>query len=155
MKIATNLLWLFLIAIGIVNVGLADQEIPLKAVYSSAYCGMSQQALKRINNPTELGKLMDVILSGAQPRPSIKIDVDYASQSLIFFALGQKTSAGFNLQLDKNQAFIRAGKLYLPVRVIQPAAGSFQAQVMTSPCQIYSIAKVEFTEILLEDYADL
>ena len=154
MKIETNSIWLFLIIISIVGDVQADQEIPILTVYSSAYCGMSKQVLERINNPLELSQVLDVILSGEQPKPSIKIDVDYARQSLILFALGQKPSAGFNLMLDKNKAMIRAHKLYLPIRVFEPRAGSFQAQVMTSPCQIYVIPNADFTEILLENYSE-
>lgn len=154
MKIATDFTGLLLITFGISTAVLADQEIPIKTVYSSVHCGISQQALRRINSQSELSQLLEVMLSGLVPRPSIKIDVDFAKESLVIFALGQKPSAGFNLKLDKNQAIISARKLYLPIRIIQPEPGSFQAQVLTSPCQIYSIPNVEFTEILLEDYAE-
>ncbi len=153
MKFAVGLTSLLIMAIAIAGDGRGDKKIPLHSIYSSANCGIDKQTIRRVNSESELSQLLDLASSSFQPKPTIKIEVDYTKQSLIVVALGQKNTAGFHLILNADKAIIRGQKLYLPIRIVQPGQDSFQAQVITSPCEIFSIPRVEFTEILIESFS--
>ena len=151
MKLAAGLA---LMSFGLVGDTLADQVVPLHSMFSSANCGIIKPVINRINNQSELDQLLSQVLNGIQPKPVLNIEVDYTRQSLIVVALGEKPTAGFYLKIESNEARIRNNKLYLPLRIIQPDKDSIQAQVITSPCQIFSVPKVGFTKILIESYAE-
>lgn len=78
-------------------------------------------------------------------------EVDYEKQSLVLYALGQKPTAGYSIDLYSDAADIKQQTLYLPVRIKQPAAGDAQAQVITSPCQVYVLPHADFADILIAD----
>ena len=151
MKLAVGLT---LMSFGIAGDTLADQVVPLHSIFSSANCRIIKPVINRINNQSELSQLLNLALSGFQPEPAINIEVDYTKQSLIVVALGQKPTTGFYLQIESKEAIIRNQKLYLPIRIIQPGKDSVQAQVITSPCHIFSVPQIEFTKILLENYPE-
>ncbi|MFT5656995.1 MAG: hypothetical protein ACI9KN_000267 [Gammaproteobacteria bacterium] len=85
-----GLMLLIIMTTGMAGDGWGDQKIPLQAIYSSAYCGISKPVIKRINSEAELTQLVDSASSGFQPKPSIGAEFDYTKQSLIIVALGKK-----------------------------------------------------------------
>ncbi|MFT5550538.1 MAG: hypothetical protein ACI9CO_002471, partial [Candidatus Azotimanducaceae bacterium] len=96
---------------------------------------------------SELANLFEPAQKKTLSTKTFKIDIDYQKQMLILFATGQKPTSGYNILLRDKVARLESEKLYLPINVQQPAEGSIQAQVISSPCQIYVISKIEFMEI--------
>ena len=76
--------------------------------------------------------------------------VNYQNQMLVFYAIGQKPSSGYNIKLYKTNASLIDKKLHLPIRIQQPAKGSMQAQMITSPCAVYLLPRVEYSEIVID-----
>ena len=76
--------------------------------------------------------------------------VNYQNQMLIFYAIGQKPSSGYNIELYKTDASLIDKKLHLPIRVTQPAKGSMQAQMITSPCAVYLLPRVSYSDIVID-----
>ncbi len=125
------------------------QQLPIKSVYSSNNCAINTQTIRAINNAAELAQLFDKKPKGFPDTGATLPKTDYSKQSLVLVALGQKPSSGFSIELYQQHAIVKDNKLYLPIRIRQPEKGSLQAQVITSPCQIFSIPKAEFDKILL------
>jgi len=147
MKIKFFLKCLPLVCFGAIGSACSNQQLPIQIVYSSSQCDINHQLLRQITNHEEFKQLLE-----SRPRKILgsKLPIlDYSSKSYILFALGQKSTGGYGITLDSKIAVIEDQKLHLPVRIIQPASDSMQAQVLTSPCQIFSIPKTEFSGILL------
>jgi hypothetical protein len=129
------------------------QTLPIKAIYSSNNCAINQETLKTINSPIELNALLQSMPKNIGQQPPDFPDVDFEKETLIFYAIGQKPSSGYHIELHASDATLKGNKLCLPIQVQQPAAGSAQAQMITSPCSIYSIPRVESSETIIESDA--
>lgn len=146
MKLA-NFKLLLIFSIAYIGSACSSQTIPLEIIYNSNNCALGGQSLKSIDSATELESLLSSFPKNFSNAPSIKKPIDYQKQSLIYFALGQKTSSGYSIELKKDVATLSGENLCLPISIVRPGEGSFQAQVITSPCQIYAIPKTDFAEI--------
>lgn len=153
MNLKAGMIMLLVITMGSIISACKDQNIPLSAIYSSTNCPIDKQLLKRINSQSELKQLLESKPGNFTPNPATNIEIDYDKQTLIVFALGQKPTTGYSLQLYKNEAVIRGQKLFLPIRVLEPDKNKLQAQVITSPCQIFSLPHADYTEILVDNYS--
>lgn len=142
---------LLLCCLASINCACSMQTIPLETLYSSNNCAIDEPMLKPINSAAELDQLMKSFPASFSKSPSISLRVDLHRQSLILYALGQKPSSGYAIQLEGHEATVKEQKLYLPIRVEKPAKTGFQAQLITSPCSLFSIPKTDFREILIGD----
>ena len=138
--------------LAIISAACSHQTIPLKSIYSSNDCAISEPMLKSISSASELDRLLKSFPRTFSNPPPTNTRIDFQKQSVIFFALGQKPSSGYDIELKKNFAILKREKLYLPIRIQQPGKNSFQAQIITSPCRIFSIPKTDFEEILISDF---
>lgn len=126
-----------------------DEVLALQVIYQSSQCAVSQQQIKSITSQTQLAKIIGGKPRNFNQKPEPVPSVDFNSQSLVLIAMGQKPSSGYSIQLAGPAAMLKDGQLILPVKFQQPEAGSVQAQVITSPCKILSLAKVEYAGIVL------
>ena len=83
-------------------------------------CPISKQLVKHINSQSELNQLLKSQAGNFTPNSATNIEVDYHTQTLVVFALGQKPTAGYSLHLFKKKATLRGQKLYLPMRALEP-----------------------------------
>jgi len=140
---------LLCISLCIMSTACNYQQLPIKSVYSSNNCAINTQTIRAINNAAGLAQLFHKKPKGFPGTAATLPKIDYSRQSLVLVALGQITTSGYRIVLFEQHAVVKYNKLHLPVRINQPEKGSFQAQVITSPCQIFSIPKTEFDEIRL------
>ena len=129
----------------------SHQQIPLQTVFSSNNCAIKEETLKSISEQSELNNLLQSIPKNFGQAPLSVPEVDYEKQSVVLYALGQKPTGGYSIELYKTDATLKEQKLYLPIRVQQPASNSNQIQLITSPCQVYSLPHTDYSEIIIED----
>ena len=129
----------------------SQQQVHLQTVYSSNDCAIKEQMTRSISTALELDEILQQKKRNFSPAPVVLPEIDYHKQDLILYALGQKPTAGYAIELYRDKATIKDQTLYLPVRVMQPESSSMQAQVITSPCQIYSLPKADYAEIVVEE----
>ena len=129
----------------------SHQQVPVQTIFSSNDCAIREQAIKLINSHVELNEFFQSMPRTFSQTPINIPDVDHDKQSLVLYAIGQKPTAGYSIELYREEASIKEQTLYLPVRVKSPEAGSFQAQVITSPCQIYSLPRTDYAVIVVEN----
>jgi len=129
----------------------SHQQIPMQTIFSSNNCAISEETLKSINESGEFKSLLKSIPKNFGQAPLAVPEVDYEKQSVILYALGQKPTGGYSIELYKTDAMLKGKKLYLPVRIKQPASNSNQIQLITSPCQVYSLPYTDYSEIIIED----
>ena len=147
--------WLLLICLVIAASACSQQRVHLQTIYSSNDCALREQVIKSIHTAAELSGIIRSRPVNFSQAPLVLPEVDFDKQSLILYAIGQKPTAGYSIELYRDEASIKEQTLHLPVRVKPPEAGSFQAQVITSPCQIYSLPRTNYAAIVIEnDEAD-
>lgn len=139
---------LFLSFLGIIP-ACAHQNISLRSVYQSNDCGLNQQTLKLIDTAEELTLFTAVLPLNFSGKKIQLNDIDFKKQALILFALGRKPSQGYRIEQYKNSAFIKDKKLHLPIRSHQPQKKHQQAQIITSPCQLFVIPRTKFSTLTI------
>lgn len=151
MKHKIVLKWLLIGCLVSIISACLQQQVRLQTVYSSNDCALREQAIMSFHTPPELNQFLQSV-PGNFSRASIALpEIDYDSQDLLLYAVGQKPTAGYSIELYNDEAVIDDQILYLPVRVNKPEAGAVQAQVVTSPCQIYTVPVADYYEITIED----
>jgi len=137
---------LFFVAL---NVGCAEQILPMKLVYSANNCVIEQKAITKIRDKQAL---VELFRSRSRLFPfdeNSTPSVDFSEQQLILVAAGRKPTNGYRIEWLDTEARVKNGKLFLPVRIITPPEKTTQAQVFSSPCQIISIPKRRFDTIVM------
>ena len=124
------------------------RTLPVQTLYSSADCAIESGLLQQMAR-AELEALLDTRPKQFGEKP-VSLDVDEGENMLVLFALGRQPSAGHGIELTGDTATLQDGILMLPARVIRPAPDSMQAQVLTSPCSVFALPRVEFSEIRLD-----
>lgn len=143
--------WLLLTCLVIAASACSQQRVHLQTIYSSNDCALREPVIRSIHSPAELTEIIQSKPVNFSQAPLVLPEVDYDKQSLVLYALGQKPTAGYSIELYRDEASIKEQTLYLPVRVKSPEAGSVQAQVITSPCQIYSLPHSDYAAIVIEN----
>ncbi len=130
-------------------------EITVRSHYSSNQCGIDKTSVILISNKTELETIITKSRRTAlSDRPAALPDINFKENMALLIALGTRSSAGYNIKLTRDSAGIRDNILTLPVDIISPEKGGFQAQVITSPCIIISFTKGRYTQIIVNEVLD-
>lgn len=151
MKHNIVLKWLLICCLVSIISACLQQQVRLQTVYSSNDCTVREQTVMSFHSPSELNQFIQSMPGNFSQAPLALPELDYDSQTLLLYALGQKPTAGYSIELYRDEAVIDDQILYLPIRVKQPEAGAVQAQVLTSPCQIYTLPVADYYEIAIGD----
>jgi hypothetical protein len=128
-----------------------QQQVRLQTVYSSNNCALREQAIMSFHSLSELNQFLQSAPGNFSQAPLTLPEIDYDSQTLLLYAAGQKPTSGYSIELYNDEAVIKDQILYLPVRLRKPEAGGVQAQVVTSPCQIYTLPVADYYEIAIKE----
>jgi len=126
------------------------KTLPVSTIYSSNQCAIAERKMSPVTSIKELAEIIQAKPRQFNEKPQALPEVDFTNQSLIVLALGHKPSAGYSINLNRKTAVLQGNKLHLSVSFKAPDANSIQAQVITSPCKVLSLPKVEYSEIVLD-----
>jgi len=129
----------------------SHQQVPLQTVFSSNDCAIREPTIKSIDTAFELNNFFESMPVNFSQVPIAVPDINYDEQTLILYALGQQPTSGYSIELTQDHATIKKQTLYLPVRVQRPKGGSYQAQLITSPCKIFSLPHADYSEIVVDN----
>lgn len=132
----------------------SNQSIQLRSVYSSNLCNIDQAVIKAVNSQQELESIIVPTLKNFSDKPEQLPQLDFSIESVILVAVGEQSTSGYAVVLNGDQALLKNDRLLLPVSITKPAPGNAQAQVITRPCRILSLPRVEFSEIVLQSGGD-
>ena len=121
--------------------------VSVATVYSSNQCSMVEPSVRSIDTPEQLDALRKTLKRKFSETQPLEQPIDLQNQTLILYALGQKSTGGYSINLLKDEAALKGQTLYLPLQLQEPRADTFQTQGITSPCQVYVIPKTEITRI--------
>lgn len=143
--------YVFVFCLAYMSSACSHQQVPLQTIFSSNNCAIEEETLKSISEQAELIGLLQSIPKNFGEAPLSVPEVDYEKQSVVLYALGQKSTGGYSIELYKPDATLKKQKLYLPIRVKQPDTNRMHIQLITSPCQVYSLPHTEYSEVIIED----
>lgn len=131
----------------------STSQYPVSKIHQSSRCPTQEKTLRLLESSDELAHLtMSRLMTPANEKPGdTEVEPDVEKNWLVLFALGQKPTAGYSVSLTEETATVASDVLNLPVAVHEPAQGTLQAQVITSPCLIVSVPKGQYRAISAAD----
>lgn len=126
----------------------SEEKLPIKSIYASSSCGITEQQIKRIDTASELAQSFAALSYHFPEKPHKAPHVDFTTERVILYALGQKPNSGYSIEQIGAYALIKNDALRLPVRTRQPNKNGQYGQMITTPCQFFTLPKKEFSTII-------
>ncbi len=82
-------------------------------------------------------------------------DINFNTHQVFLLSLGTKPTSGHGLLLEEGPALYQNNILILPVKVMEPAENTMQAQVITTPCVLVSVPKNNYRKVMLSGNKNL
>jgi hypothetical protein len=128
-----------------------DAIVPIAALASQGQCGgLDRPAVRWIARSDEWRELY-ARANGQWMNPPPPPAVDFSREGVLLVAMGQRSTAGYELTLADDTATVRAGVLTVRVDWREPPPGYRRAQVMTNPCLLAVMPDAGFTRIQVVD----
>ncbi len=128
--------------------------LPVTQLYAGVMCGRSERAPSAtwITETVQLRKVYDRIESTVLPKQPRQLPViDFRKERVLLIEMGQQTTAGYGLALSDEQAQLADAIAEITVTWMEPAVGSIQAQMVTSPCLIVKLPMDSYSRIRVVD----
>lgn len=77
--------------------------------------------------------------------------VDFHREAVLLLEMGQQPTAGYRVGLAEKPIRIEQGVAVVPVVWTEPAHGSIQAQVLTSPCVMIKLERADYGRVRVVD----
>ncbi|NNG13111.1 MAG: protease complex subunit PrcB family protein [Halobacteria archaeon] len=77
--------------------------------------------------------------------------VNFSEDAVLLISMGQRRTAGYNLELSRDPPLLRDGELTVPIVWTVPAEGLFVAQVITHPCFILTLPRRDIRSVTVMD----
>ena len=112
-------------------------------IFQSIQCrtSTSEPAFEVVNSKQQLDLLLQDLsrhILGKKPTPYL---VDFKAMNVLFLEMGYRPTAGYSLSLDEGEILLKNNEAVVMVRSDEPPEDSMQAQVITSPCIIFTLPK--------------
>ena len=129
-------------------------SLPVRLLYEGAHGGghTSNPNAYRITTQDHLQKIYNQfgkLTLGTVKRQAPK--VDFSREEVLFVAMGQKPTAGYQLQLHQSKIIISGEAAVLSLAWIEPPPGAILPQVMTSPCILIALPIGNYSRIYILD----
>ena len=156
MKSIINIEWIMVAGLLYISSACSHQPdaiktLPVQSIHASNICAITEPVIKSIDSQAELNHLLQSMPKKFGLGEMFEPDINYQGEMLILYATGQKPSSGYSIELYKSDASLIDEKLHLPVRTRRPAEGTAQAQMITSPCAIFLLPRVSYSEIVIDN----
>ena len=114
-------------------------EVTVRSLGAASQCGGAgdRPSARRLVTAAEVAAALSPGLGAAPSAPA----VSWASEAVVLVSGGQRTSAGYGIELVSTRAQVRDGAAALRVAFTSPPAGAASAQVMTSPCLVVALPR--------------
>lgn len=122
----------------------------VRPLYAASMCGSGtrQARLTWIDDARQLQRFSDRITGR---RPSVPLQVDFATRAVVLVEMGAAPSAGYGLSLQDRRAAVAGGYLTLYIKWLEPAPERVYAQVVTHPCLLVSVPRGAYHRLRVRD----
>lgn len=131
----------------------APQTVTLTTLTQAAHCPIEMTGLSLYRTPEALAQA----LQRAQPQhgaasglsdstePSTQLKPGFWAAAI---NIGQRPSAGYSIGLASKTGQIQDGALVIELEQTEPAAGSMQASVITTPCVVVAFPETDIERVI-------
>jgi hypothetical protein len=127
----------------------AEREVPVRILGGGPQCGGAGggTSARRLVSSAEVGEALSRGLGAAPVLPP----VNWGTEAVVLVSAGQRSSAGYGVELASQKAQVKEGEAALRVSFPSPPAGAMGAQVVTSPCLVVAMSRGELRAVAVLD----
>lgn len=125
----------------------ADREVPVTVIRGGARCGAEAPTVRRLATPEALAAALPAGIGEAAPA------ADFEGAAVLLVAVGQRPTAGYEVELAAPRAPVKDGVALVRVAVRAPPPGAMVAQVLTNPCLVVALPRAGLGEVKVADAA--
>lgn len=131
----------------------ATQDVKVTTLTQASHCPIAEAGLSLYRTPKALAQA----LQRAQPQQDSAHDLSKNSEPSIHLEpglwaaainIGQRPSAGYGIELASDIGNIKDGTLTIELKQTEPAAGSMQASVITTPCVVVAFPEKAIEKVI-------
>lgn len=114
-------------------------EVAVRALGGGPLCGGAGggTSARRLVSSAELGEALARGLGAAPVLPP----VNWGTEAVVLVSIGQRTSAGYGVELASPRAQVKEGAAAVRVAFSSPPPGATEGQVLTSPCLVVAMPR--------------
>ena len=128
--------------------------INIKQQHIGSQCGSHKQAtISIIDSQDRLRELYRGLPRRTIGQSTTPPNVDFEESMVLQIGMGQKPTAGYSISLGQENSRLIDGKLLIHTHWQEPIRGRMLAQIITNPCLIIFVPKIEFDTIQVLDQA--
>jgi hypothetical protein len=139
---------------GVANKDSPAEMVNVRTIHRSMLCKGLQAAplLRWITAADAYHEIYPLVVPGQSgERHANPPSVNFSEDAVLLISMGQRRTAGFNLELSQELPRLRDGELTMPVVWTVPADGLFVAQVITHPCILLTLPRRDIRSITVVD----
>jgi hypothetical protein len=103
-----------------------------------------------VNSKQQLDLLLQEFnhqILGKEPKPYL---VDFKSMNVLVLEMGYRPTAGYSLSINKEKIRVENKEAIVTAQWDEPPEDSMQAQVITSPCAIFTLPKGDYSKVTVD-----
>jgi hypothetical protein len=157
MKIRSGITAVFLLAISACQSGAGEtgaDTVPILAVYSDSQCLKRELGIEVIRDADALAAWWAPLSRMQLPQrqlPQELATIDFVTSAVFVVSMGSRPTPDYAVELYSDRAPVQGSSLTLPVDFLQPTPGAALAQVVTSPCAVFTVPVNHYETIAVRD----
>lgn len=84
---------------------------------------------------------------GKKPEPYL---VDFESTNVLLLEMGYRPTAGYSLSISEAKIRVQNDAAFVVAQWVEPPEDSMQAQVIISPCAIFTLPKGNYSRVTVD-----
>lgn len=130
----------------------SSEPIYANVIFQSIQCRRSEPeaAFGVVKSKQQLDLLLQEFnrqILGKESKPYL---VDFKSMNVLVLEMGYRPTAGYSLSINKEQIRVENKEAIVTVEWAEPPEDSMQAQVITSPCAIFTLPKGDYSRVTVD-----
>ncbi len=128
------------------------EPIYADVIFQSAQCRMStpEPAFGVVHSQQQLDLLLQEFnrqILGKKPEP---YQVDFESLNVLILEMGYRPTAGYSLSINEAKIRVKNNEAIVTAQWDDPPEDSMQAQVIISPCVIFTLPKGDYSRVTVD-----
>ena len=129
-----------------------SEPIYADVIFQSIQCRRTEPepVFKVVNSKQQLDLLLQEFnrqILGKEPKPYL---VDFKSMNVLVLEMGYRPTAGYSLSINKEKIRVENKEAIVTAQWDEPPEDSMQAQVITSPCAIFTLTKGDYSKVTVD-----
>jgi len=127
-------------------------RVAVRSILADLHCGGDSPGVRRLADAAQWEALLRRI---ARRRPGVPEPgagaPDFSRESVLVIDMGRRSSLGYSVSLAEREARLRGARLEIRVAWEEPAPGTLQGQMLTSPCLVVGVPAETHAEAVVLD----